>query len=235
MILGLQLLCMILGYCVGALPTASLLMKIFGVKELERSGFDENPFVATLEVVRARPSLLRTQILLSALDALKGALAVCVGRALFVAAGGVEQTSALQQASGAAFILPALAGFFCVLGHNYNMIFRHAASYGRGLGVAAGVMTLLNPAPTIVFLICWLTGYFVIRRNIFVGVVSGAIATPILVYNAPDDFARVFAWIAPIESTAPFTFFVFILCMQIFVRHLEPMRALFAGDDEASS
>jgi hypothetical protein len=86
-----------------------------------------------------------------------------------------------------------------------------------------------------VFLICWLTGYFVIRRNIFVGVVSGAIATPILVYNAPDDFARVFAWIAPIESTAPFTFFVFILCMQIFVRHLEPMRALFAGDDEASS
>jgi glycerol-3-phosphate acyltransferase PlsY len=125
------------------------------------------------------------------------------------------------------FIAPALCGFFAILGHNYNILQQMRG--GRGLAPAVGVMLGLNPVPLVVFVVCWLTGYGVIRRNIYVGTMAGAIATPILLFNAPDALLTTFMQV-PCEKNAMLLTIVFVICVQILVRHLEPIRALFAED-----
>ena len=97
--------------------------------------------------------------------------------------------------------------------------------------VAAGVMLAINIVPAVIFALCWLTGYFVIRRNLYVGVMTGALATPVLMYTAPEPLVRSFMQVR-CDAIAPFTFFVFILALQVFVRHLEPIRTMFDVDEK---
>jgi glycerol-3-phosphate acyltransferase PlsY len=218
--LGVQLLCMALGYVIGSFPTAHLFARAIGRTSLETSDVDATPENATINYLWERQKLLRTQLLVALIDAAKGFLAVKVGAILGVSIGGADT-----------FIAPALTGFFAVLGHNYNMIFRNVQHYGRGLSLVAGVMLAVNPLPVILFALCWLTGYFVIRRNLYVGVMAGAIATPVLMYNAPDQLVWTFMQVR-CETIPPFTFFVFILALQVFVRHLEPIRTMFDIDEK---
>jgi glycerol-3-phosphate acyltransferase PlsY len=217
--LAVQLLCMALGYALGAFPTAHLLARAIGRTSLETSDLDTTPQNATIQHLWERQKLLRTQLLVAFIDAAKGFLAVKIGMILGASIGGTET-----------FAAPALTGFFAVLGHNYNMIFRHAQQYGRGLSVVAGVMAAINLVPIVIFAACWLTGYLVIRRNLYVGVMTGAIATPVLMYTAPEQLARSFMQVR-CDTIAPFTFFVFILALQVFVRHLEPIRTMFDIDE----
>ena len=211
---------MILGYAIGTFPTAYLFARAIGRTSLGTSNLDAEPNNATISHLWERQKLLRTQALVALIDAAKGFLAVKVGAVLGVSMGGADS-----------FIAPALTGFFAVLGHNYNMIFRFQQQYGRGLSIVAGVMLAINPLPVVVFALCWLTGYFVIRRNLYVGVMAGAIATPILMYNAPEQLARMFMQVR-CDTIAPFTFLVFILSLQVFVRHLEPIRTMFDIDEK---
>ncbi|MCU0424733.1 MAG: glycerol-3-phosphate acyltransferase [Candidatus Kapabacteria bacterium] len=218
--IGVQLLCMIFGYCIGAFPTAFVLARITGRESLEASTLDAEPQTATIQRIWAQQKLLQTQALVAFIDTAKGFFAVKIGMILGASIVGTET-----------FIAPALTGFFAVLGHNYNMIFRRAQQYGRGLSVVAGVMLAVNIVPAVIFTLCWLTGYFVIRRSVYVGIMTGALATPVLMYTAPEQLARAFMQVR-CDTIAPFTFFVFILALQVFVRHLEPIRTMFDQDEK---
>lgn len=218
--LGVQLLCMALGYLIGSFPTAHLFARAIGRTSLETSDMDATPHNATIQYLWERQKLLRTQLLVALVDAAKGFLAVKVGAILGVSLGGADT-----------FIAPALTGFFAILGHNYNMVFRTVQHYGRGLSLVAGVMLAINIVPVVIFALCWLTGYFVIRRNLYVGIMTGALATPVLMYTAPEQLARSFMQVR-CDAIAPFTFFVFILALQVFVRHLEPIRTMFDVDEK---
>ncbi len=218
--LGVQLLCMALGYLIGSFPTAYLFARAIGRTSLETSDIDAAPHNATIQYLWERQKLLRTQLLVALIDAAKGFLAVKVGAILGVSLSGVDT-----------FIAPALTGFFAILGHNYNMVFRNVQHYGRGLSLVAGVMLAINIVPAVIFALCWLTGYFVIRRNLYVGVMTGALATPVLMYTAPEPLVRSFMQVR-CDAIAPFTFFVFILALQVFVRHLEPIRTMFDVDEK---
>lgn len=217
--IGAQLLCMIFGYVIGSFPTAHILARLMGRTQLEESTLDTTPHTATIQRIWEQQKLLQTQALVAFIDTAKGFFAVKIGIMLGTSVGGVDT-----------FIAPALTGFFAVLGHNYNMIFRRAQSYGRGLSVVAGVMLAVNILPAVIFALCWLTGYFVIRRSVYVGVMTGALATPVLMYTAPEQLSRVFMQVR-CDAIAPFTFFVFILALQVFVRHLEPIRTMFDQDE----
>jgi acyl phosphate:glycerol-3-phosphate acyltransferase len=205
--LGIQLLCMALGYAIGSFPTAMLVLR--GKEESLRANTD-----GTITSLWRGTNLQAAYIIIIALDVAKGILAVKVGMLV----------------QGDTFIAPALAGFFATLGHNYNFIFRNKAEFGRGLPVVLGVMGAVNPVPVLVFVVCALTGYLVVRRNIYMGIFTGCLATPILMYNAPDQIGKTFM-LVPCENVSSFKVFVFLLCLQIAVRHFEQFRLLF-NDDE---
>jgi glycerol-3-phosphate acyltransferase PlsY len=208
--LGAQLLCMIFGYAIGAFPTALLFARMHGLSSLE----DQSPPITDQPI----SSLWRTtnrawvDIVINSIDVAKGFLAVHVGMAI----------------SGGTFLAPALAGFFAILGHNYNLFVK--ARYGRGLPAMAGVAAAMNPLPIAVFFVCWLTGYFVIRRNYYVGLLTATFATPILMYTAPELLVKTFMRV-PLEKVSQFTIFVVLLAVQVFVRHIEPMREVFNSED----
>jgi acyl-phosphate glycerol 3-phosphate acyltransferase len=206
-----QVLCIILGYAIGAFPTAMLLARTRGV-----AAFPEQPAVTSDQPISALWSRTRqdwTTIVTAAIDIAKGFLAVHVGMAL----------------AGGTFLAPALTGFFAILGHNYNFFVK--ARYGRGIPVMAGVVAAINPVPLAIFFVCWLTGFFVIRRNYYVGLMTAIFATPILVYTAPELLVRTFMRV-PLETISQFTVFVVLLAAQVLVRHIEPLREVFNTEGE---
>ncbi|MCS6808885.1 MAG: glycerol-3-phosphate acyltransferase [Candidatus Kapabacteria bacterium] len=216
---GVQLLCMMLGYALGALPTVHILARWTGQDKIRETGLDQMPHKATLQRFWEQREILPVQGVIALLDAIKGFVAVNAGTILGGALTG-----------GESFLAPALTGVFAVLGHNYNLLFRRAKRYGRGLAIVAGVMLAVNVVPVVIFVLCWLTGYVVIRRSVYVAVTTGALATPVLMYNAPEHLSRAFMRVH-CEAIGLFTFLVVVLALQVFVRYLEPMRLIFRHDD----
>lgn len=207
-----QFLCIVLGYAIGAFPTAFLFargLRNHGILE-EAAPVLQDQTVSALWQSQSREW---TKLLIGAIDVAKGFLAVQVGLILV----------------GGTFIAPALTGFFAVLGHNYNLFAK--ARYGRGLPVAAGVMAAINPVPLAIFFVCWLTGFFVIRRNYYVGLLTAIFATPVLIYTAPELLVKTFMRV-PLEKVSLFTLFVVMIAVQVFMRHIEPFRAVFNADDD---
>lgn len=208
----IQLLCIVLGYAIGTFPTALVFARLHGL-----SSWEDQPVSTEDQPITAlwrRTQHQWAHILIGAVDVAKGFLAVQAGMAF----------------GGGTFIAPALAGFFAILGHNYNLFVK--ARYGRGLPIVAGVMAAINPVPLAVFMLCWLTGFFVIRKNYYIGLMTAIFATPILLYTAPELLVKTFMRV-PLEKVSLFTIFVALLAVQVFVRHIEPMREVFnSGDNE---
>jgi glycerol-3-phosphate acyltransferase PlsY len=220
--IGFQIACIVIGYAIGAFPTAMLFARSIGKTSLA----EELPPTHDLPITDLwkRTNLEWTRILVAIVDVAKGFLAVQVG--VIIGANAV---------SGGMFIAPALAGFFAILGHNYNVFVK--ARFGRGLPIVGGVMAAINPVPVAIFLVCWLTGYFVIRRNYYIGLMTATFATPALLYTAPELLIRTFMRVPLEKSVTPFTLFVALMAVQVFVRHIEPMREVFndTAEEEDSS
>ena len=114
-------------------------------------------------------------------------------------------------------------GDFAILGHNFNIFLRGKG--GRGLAPAAGVSLAINPITLVFWCLMWLTGYYVIRRNVHVGNMTGTIGAAILLATAPTQLVRALMQL-PCEPLMQHTILMMFICMQIFIRHLEPMREL---------
>jgi acyl-phosphate glycerol 3-phosphate acyltransferase len=211
---GIQLLCIALGYAIGAFPTATLVRRGRPVPPDEVATTPDDDDSMTITALWRTTNAQWSDWLITAVDIAKGILAVKVGAMI----------------QGDTFLAPALTGFFATLGHNYNFIFKPQTQVGRGLSIVFGVMLAINPVPIVVFAVCWLTGYFVIRRNVYVGIFTACVATPILMYNAPEALAKTFMLVR-CDTISAFTMFVFLLCLQVIVRHFEPIRAMFNESD----
>lgn len=212
MLLLHQLACIALGYLIGSIPTARLITRFVVGKDVLVEGSGNAGAMNSYRVSGKR----WVGALVAAVDIAKGFCAVQAG--MLVASSAHVQT----------FVLPAVAGFFCVFGHCYNLW--QSGRGGRGLAPAAGVVLAINPVNLVVFCVMWLTGYVVIRRNIYVGTMAGAIGTPILMFNAPDTLLQAFMRV-PCEKLSLHTVFIFLLCSVIVVRHAEPIRQLLNADE----
>ncbi len=210
------LFCMLVGFGIGSLPTALIFARLRGVESLEAAPtLDDQSVQQTVSALWQRTNLEWLRVMVGVIDAAKGFIAVLAG-------------ALLMQGM---FVGPALAGFFALLGHNYNPFLK--ARHGRGMPVMAGVMAAINPFAVLVFVICWLTGFLVIRRNYYVGLLTATFATPILLYTAPDLLIQTFMRV-PLQTIMQFRIFTVLLAVQVFVRHLEPMRAVFNDENEES-
>lgn len=211
----------VIAYTLGCFPTAYLLVRLYSGKDIRREGSGNMGGMNSYEVTGNK--LLG--IAVGLIDALKGYAAVSIALAIlpdFFAAG--------------------LAGVFVVLGHCFNAFMGWQG--GRGLATAAGVALAVNPLVLLLWCMMYLTGYIVIRRDIHVGNIAGTIATPVLLYTTPTILlstamrlpqntaaiqanTQIYTIIAYSEGDiTQFKLMSFLICMSIFIRHLEPMREL---------
>ncbi len=119
---------------------------------------------------------------------------------------------------------------------------------GRGLASAAGALLAINPLPVLMWGIMWMTGYYVIRRDVHVGNMAGIIGAPLLIYTTPDLLLKktmlvpLNAFLKLNEKTnlmetdfSRFKILVFMMCILIFIKHLEPIQKLFRENPEELS
>ncbi|HRE58630.1 MAG TPA: glycerol-3-phosphate acyltransferase [Candidatus Kapabacteria bacterium] len=199
----------IVSYILGAIPTAYIVVHYFHGKDIRKEGTGN---------VGARNAYDITGntwlgIIIAIVDMLKGYGAVSIAHALlpndFIAAG--------------------IAASLALIGHNFNIFLRGKG--GRGLATAAGISLAINPLWLLIWCVMYLTGYYIIRRNIHVGAMTGTLGLALLIYTTPPQLISMMMLIPytdmngmPFPTMTQHTILVLFLCFQIFLRHLQPIR-----------
>ncbi|MFM8473489.1 MAG: glycerol-3-phosphate acyltransferase [Candidatus Kapaibacterium sp.] len=190
-------------YLLGCFPSAYLLVRSSTGKNILDEGTGNMGGMNSYEVTGRR----WVGIAVALLDAAKGVVACVVPHAV-----------------GASSTVVAYAAVAVVLGHCYNVFFRFRG--GRGIATAGGVALALNPLPLLLWALMYLTGFTVIRKDIHVGSMTGIIGLLILTYTTPTTLLNLTMMMPPFEPGL-LKGVVYMLCFIMFLRHIEPVRALF--------
>lgn len=199
----LSFLCAIIAYFLGCIPNSWLVVRLAAGKDIRAEGTGNMGAMNSYDVSGKK----WVGIVVTILDALKGFAAVKIALLL-----------------GADFFGVAMAGVFVVFGHCFNIFFKFHG--GRGLASGVGVSLALNPLPMILWLLMYLTGYIIIRRDVHVGSISGILGLALLLYTTPAMLLEK-TMLVPNVNLFQFKAMVWLICLIFFIRHIEPMRELF--------
>lgn len=193
-----------LGYLIGCIPTAWIALRLSTGQNVTDEGTGNVGAMNVYEVSGKR--ILGLVVMLG--DALKGMAAVFIARAIH----------------GDWFAATAFCVVGCIAGHNFNALLRWRG--GRGLATAMGAFAVLNPAAVVTWLVMYLTGYYVVRRDVHVGAVAGTIGVAVLFASTPDSVLRQ-STLQLLLEPGQMRMLLFASSILIFIRHIRPMQALF--------
>ena len=182
-------------YLLGSIPFGYILLRIFRGQDVRQTGSGN---IGATNVARSSPAL---GILTLFLDALKGAAAVAVTRALFP-----DQ-----------MMLAAIAALFAILGHIFPVWLR----FRGGKGVATGLGAFLMLAPKIVLIAL---GIFVVMVFAFRYVSLASIVTVAL-------FPLLAWLLKAYGNTPMVLVFMAAASALIIAKHRGNIRRLFAGTE----
>jgi glycerol-3-phosphate acyltransferase PlsY len=190
----------LLGYFLGSLPTAFLLVHWKSKLDIRSAGSGN---VGTLNSYQVTGSYLVGAAVL-VLDAAKGIAAVALSGVL------PEHDFARQ----------ACAGVLSILGHNFPLWLRFRG--GRGLATSACVVAMFSWQLVPVWGLLWSVSYLALREVNPANAVASFLM-PFLVAAAPSAlFARLTA--GGIQQ-GEFTLFIACAMVVVLVKHLKPVRA----------
>lgn len=185
-----------LAYLLGSLPFAVIVSRAFGLSD-PRSYGSGNP--GATNVLRSGNKAAAALTLLG--DAVKGAAAVLLVRALLTHHSAAEQ-------------IVALAGLLAFLGHVFSVFLRFRG--GKGVATAAGVLLAMNPAVGGMTLAVWV-GIVALTRYSSAAALTAALAAPVFTAWQVGDSA----WIAAVS----------IMSAILIWRHRDNIRRLFSGQE----
>jgi len=152
---ALTVLCIIIGYFLGTIPTGYLVAKLRGV-DIQKVGSGN---IGATNVLRALGTL--PAIIVVILDPLKGALAALIPTLI-----------------GASAWTIVLAGLAAVLGNNFNVLLRLRG--GKGIATSIGVYLVIDPFTA---LLCLVLGVatILVSRIVSLGSLVGMFSLPLFV------------------------------------------------------
>ena len=190
----------IIGYLLGSVPTAYLVLKGKGI-DITEAGTGNVGAMNSYEVTNSK----YIGIFVFMADAIKGLLSVYIP--LFFFPYGFEY---------AAFAL-----LFAVLSHCFNPWLGFKG--GRGLATALGGTLLIAPFLGTIWVIVWVFT-FIIKKDILLGNILANILVMLVSFCFPEYFFR-FAFPRP-DSVSSLMFFTTCLMIIIFIKHVDPMIEL---------
>lgn len=202
----------LLGYLLGCIPTAYLVRKRTSGTDITTEGTGN---VGARNLYDVSGSVLLA-VLTMLVDVAKGGGAVLLGRAI---------------AGDDVFLTAGAAGAGAVWGHTYNVFLRGKG--GRGLATAAGVSLALNPIFLLTWIAMYLVGYYIIRRDVHIGSMTGIIASVLLMLSTPAAVLET-STLLPIRDAADVRVLVTLLCVPLFMRHVAPVREVIRQMSEES-
>ena len=195
------LLSAIIGYLLGSVPTAYLVLKAKGINITE-AGTGNVGAMNSYEVTNSK----YIGIFVFMADAIKGLLSAYIPLLLFPFG----------------FEYAAFALLFAVLSHCFNPWLGFKG--GRGLAAALGGTCLIAPFLPVIWIGTWILS-FLVKRDILLGnILANFLA--LLVSICFADFVYRYAFPKP-DSVSSLMFFVACLMIIIFIKHIEPMLELF--------
>lgn len=192
----------IIAYLLGTLNFAYYLAKSFSKKDITAEGSGSSGAMNTYDVTGNK--FLGITVFL--LDALKGYLAAKLAFWL----------------SGGDLAIVGTAAVFVVLGHNYNAFFKFKG--GRGLAASVGAFIAINPIVVLLWCLMWVSGYFIIKKNVHIANVVALVASPVLLFSSPNELIAL-ANIFTFDMTEFKVLYTFI-CIIILIRHIRPLMNL---------
>ena len=199
-----HLITAILGYLIGSLPTAYLLLKYFKNIDIRLEGSKNVGTLNSLRVSQSR--FIAASVLL--IDFSKGFLSVWIAWQIF----------------GETFLTGAVALFFAVLGHCYSVWINFRG--GRGLATTGGGGILVAFPVIVLWIIFWVIA-FLFRKNIHFSSVLASILTGILSFTSAkylNEWSRY-----PSEHLALFTVLILLILTVIIIKHIPVANNLLQG------
>jgi glycerol-3-phosphate acyltransferase PlsY len=210
----------LVGYLLGSIPTAYLMVKWKSKVDIREAGSGN---VGALNSYTVSGSKF-VGIVVVVVDIAKGVAAVMLANILV----------------GQGFIYLAAAGIGAILGHNFPIWLRFRG--GRGISTAGGVLLILSWQLAVLWIVLWAIG-FLITRKVNVGNVFASTLMLVSVLAAPATFLR--QYIPPDAPAVHFKYFAVLLVGLILIKHIEPMQVYFnekkklreqsGGSDDAGS
>jgi glycerol-3-phosphate acyltransferase PlsY len=198
----------LLGYFLGSLPTAFLLVRWISRLDIRSAGSGN---VGTLNSYQVTGSFFVGAAVLL-LDAAKGIAAVSL-------AGLLPDHDFAHQ---------ACAGVFSIIGHNFPVWLRFRG--GRGLATAAGVFSMFCWPLVLVWGLLWSGAYLVIREVNPANAVALLLLPMLLAVTPGILLSRFTSGGVPAEE---FTLFAAASILVVLVKHLGPVRAYIGERREA--
>ncbi len=191
----------IIGYLVGSIPFAYILLRKTRSLDITREGTGNVGAMNAYEVTNSK--VLGMLILL--LDMLKGLLSAYICILLFPIN----------------FIYPAIALLFAMLSHCYNPWLDFKG--GRGLATAAGGALLIFPYLLVIWVLLWVISYLfkkdIIFSNIFANILS------LLVVLNTNNIALKYSYPRPDAGSTLIMFSISALIL-IMIKHIDPLKEL---------
>jgi len=191
----------IIGYLLGSLPTAYLLLKKTHNLDVTETGSGNAGAMNSFEITNSKV----VGLVVLVIDALKGLLSVYLCLLIFPLN----------------FIYPALALFFAVFSHCFNPWLNFKG--GRGLATAAGGAALLSPLILISWGALWVL-LFLLKKDILIANVGATILT---IFFALSSIDLIFNYTYPTpDSYGTLVLFSSGLLTIIFIKHIEPLKEI---------
>ena len=195
------LLCATIGYLLGSIPTAYIVLKKTHQIDIRETGSGNVGAMNSFEISKSKI----IGILVFLIDALKGLLSVYLCALIF---------------SGE-FIYPALALFFAVLSHCFNPWLKFKG--GRGLATATGGAVLLSPMIPAAWCVLWVFVYL-FKKDILLANISATILTFLLVISSIEIIYK-YSYPTP-DSYGTIAMFCVGLLTIIFIKHIDPLKEI---------
>ena len=197
----------IIGYILGSIPTAYLLIKKKHNVDITAEGSGNVGAMNSYEVSKSK--LVGISVLL--IDLLKGLTAVYLVSLLF----------------GNDFIVKGVALIGAVLSHCYSPWIKFKG--GRGLATAAGGMFLLSIPVLAVWVVLWLIA-FAFRRDIHFGNFAATLLTAFLSFSSAQILLKY--TFTPPETEIQFGFIISMILFIIMLKHIKPIKDYFKAQNK---
>jgi glycerol-3-phosphate acyltransferase PlsY len=194
------LLSAVIGYLLGSIPTAYLVLKGKGI-DITEAGTGNVGAMNSYEVTNSK----YIGIFVFMADAIKGLLSAYIPLLLFPFG----------------FEYAAFALLFAVLSHCFNPWLGFKG--GRGLAAALGGALLITPFLAALWIAGWVLS-FLVKRDILLGNIVANTIAMIVPFCIPTVVFR-YAFPKP-DSVSSLMFFIASLMIIIFIKHIDPMMEL---------
>lgn len=199
----------ILGYLLGSIPTAYLLLKKSHEVDITELGSKNVGAMNAYEVTNSK----KNGIIVFLIDFLKGTAAYFAAKYL------IDDTYSI--------IVTAIA--FTVLGHCFSIWIKFKG--GRGLATAAGGLIFLAPSVFVVWSILWIFTY-IYKRNIHFSNLVASLFTAITSFTSVKVLSN-FTYPTS-EKHLYFSLSVSIIMLIILIKHYNPLKQYFLSSKTKS-